>query len=140
MPVCSSGDHRRGAIMTRISRFYYFNVGPERRGPRDSHTHSPILAWESFHSTQFACPVFFPAFATSMILRPKIDRSEGTLSGHLKFRLRIAGHSMAATLYKCDFRRYSMTGFANVPVRRKFEMRASVKQYIWRKNSTDRID
>lgn len=43
-------DHRRGSIMARISRFYYFNAGPDRRGPRDSHTHSPILAWESFHS------------------------------------------------------------------------------------------
>ena len=39
MHVCilSNGDHQRGPIMTRISRFYYFNAGPERRGPRDSH-------------------------------------------------------------------------------------------------------
>lgn len=50
-------DHRRGSIMARISRFYYFNAG--RRGPRDSHTHSPILAWESFHSPPLSgCTVF----------------------------------------------------------------------------------
>lgn len=39
--VRNVGDHRRGSIMARISRFYYFNAGPDRRGPRDSHTHSP---------------------------------------------------------------------------------------------------
>lgn len=62
--VRNVGDHRRGSIMARISRFYYFNAGPDRRGPRDSHTHSPDPRMGIVSFTA-GCTVFFLAsFAT----------------------------------------------------------------------------
>lgn len=78
-------DHRRGSIMARISRFYYFNAGPDRRGPRDSHTHSPILAWESFSFT--AAVPFSLSLSSFATLRSKIDRFAGTLWALCEIRI-----------------------------------------------------
>lgn len=78
-------DHRRGSIMARISRFYYFNAGPDRRGPRDSHTHSPILAWESFSFT--AAVPFSLSLSSFATLRSKIDRFAGTLWAPCEIRI-----------------------------------------------------
>lgn len=75
-------DHRRGSIMARISRFYYFNAGPDRRGPRDSHTHSPILAWESFHS-----PPLSASFSLSILVR-EFTTENWSFRGHLMGPLR----------------------------------------------------
>lgn len=83
-------DHRRGSIMARISRFYYFNAG--RRGPRDSHTFTdPRMGIVSFTA---ALRLYrFLSLSSFATLRSKIDRFVGTLWCEIRtLRLEVIEH------------------------------------------------
>lgn len=76
-------DHRRGSIMARISRFYYFNAG--RRGPRDSHTHSLTFTDPRMGIVSFTAALRlyrFLSLSSFATLRSKIDRFVGVKFVH----------------------------------------------------------
>lgn len=81
--ACSAGDHRRSAIMTHVTRFYYFNRPPRRAAAHATRIligrfrtgivlsfrpSSPRVARPLVYPSSFL-PSFLPAFRRSTFLR-----------------------------------------------------------------------